>query len=295
MNKKIVTLLLACSIILLSGCSLAKEEAVENRPDRLVGVYLTTERASEVNGDKNWVEYGTFSADSEFGELKIPKKILPATYDKESKEFIFPDLEGYALFEATVEAEGETYNTVQTDLADGNFHVTSTDYGDSYEISGTLYVGEEMENAVWTANKVYQTEDGLIYLDGSGNSYQGGDFSSKMEETRTTTVNGEEGNVSMIVEFSIQTVQKLEKILVHQYDENGRLIDTQELPVIAEDQDVLWNSNAAWAVVEEHYVDHTVRTAYDRPTGDEEAIHTVIILNNDNVGESYLISFKETK
>lgn len=50
-------------------------------------------------------------------------------------------------------------NTVQSDLADGTFHATTTDYGDSYALSGTLYVAQEWKDTVWKVNHIYQTAD----------------------------------------------------------------------------------------------------------------------------------------
>lgn len=295
MNRKLVCLFLA-SVLGLTGCSLAKEEVVTKEPDRLVGVYLTTEYPD--SNDGYWVEYGSFGADTEFGGIQLPNMILPAEYNEETEEFVFPGLDGYALFEATVHDGEDVYHTVQSDLMDESFHVTSTDFGDSFELSGILYVGEDTETTVWKANLVYQTADGMIYLDGSGNSYQGNEdgFSSKVEQSHTTTVNGEEGSTSTRVEFSIQPVEKLEKLLLHQYNEAGERIDTQELTFTAGDQIVHWVPDAAWAVVEEHFPDHVKRTAYDYPAeGAEDVTHTAIVLNEDHVGEAAVIFFHKSE
>lgn len=291
MNKKIFIIILAC-VLCLTGCSLAREEVVSKEADRLVGVYLTTEYPD--SNDEHWVDYGTFTADTEFGEIPLPKRILPAEFDPETKTFVFPGLDGYALFEATVKDGENVYNTSQSDFMDGNFHVTTTDFGDSFELSGTLYVGEDMEDTIWKANLVYQTADGLVYLDGSGDSYSGneGGFSSQVEQTQTITVNGKEGSTYTKAEFTVQPIGKLQKLLVHQYNAAGERIDTRELNITAEDQKVIWTTNAAWAVVEEHLPNEVKRTAYDRPAeGEEDVTHTVVVLNEDQVGEAGVIFF----
>lgn len=119
---------------------------------------------------------------------------------------------------------------------------------------------------------------------------------AKAEESHTTTFNGKEETISTKAEFSVKTIQNLEKPLVHQCDEKGQLIDTQELSVSGNVQDILWASHSAWAVVEEHYPDHVQRTAYDYPTdGSEEVQHIVIILNDENIGEASTIYFKSIK
>ena len=290
MNKRFFIIILAW-VLSLTGCSLAREEAVSKEADRLVGVYLTTEYPVE---DEHWVDYGAFTADTEFGEISLPKQILPAEFDPETKTFVFPGLDGYALFEATVTDGEDIYSTSQSDLMDGKFHVTTTDFGDSFELAGTLYVDEDSKDTFWKANLVYQTADGLVYLDGSGNSYEGGDggFSSKIEESHTTTVNGKEGSTFTKVEFSIEPIGSLQKLLVHQYNAAGERINTQELAVKAEDQSVNWLPDAAWAVVEEHFPDEVKRTAYDCPAeGEEDVTHTVIVLNKDQVGEAGVIFF----
>ena len=293
MNKKISAILLSC-VLCLSGCSLAREEVVSKEADRLVGVYLTAEYPD--SNDEHWVESGTVTANTEFGEIDLPKRILPAEFDPETKTFLFPGLDGYALFEATVRDGEDVYTTSQSDLMDGTFHVTTTDFGDSFELSGTLYVEKGRGDGTWTANRVYQSADGLVYLDGSGNSYSGstGSFSSKLEQTQNTTVNGKEEEIFTKVEFTIAPIGRLQKLLVHQYNAAGDRIDTRELCVTAEDQEVIWAADAAWAVVEEQFPDEVKRTAYDCPKdGAEEIIHSAIVLNEAHVGEAGLVFFRK--
>ncbi len=296
MNKKILVFLLACSMLLSSGCSLAKEEKAQKHNDRMVGIFLTPDTVDIYNDTENWIEYGSFEANTEFGKFQFPESILPAEFDEETGEFYFPGLEGYALFEATVKDGDESYHTVCSDMAQNKFGVKSTDFGDSYDLKGTLYVSEKMENTAWSANQVYQTEDGMVYLNGHGNIYSGGIFSGAVEETIKVTENGKEGSVSTRAEFSIETIKEIEKLLVRQYNENGELIDTQELSTAGEDKNISWAEDAVWAVVEEYHADDVVRTAYDRPEKTaEEVTHTLVILNSDGIGQEYILRFSETK
>lgn len=292
MNKKLSAVLLACGILLISGCSLAKEETVSREQDRLIGVYITEQKPELDGRNENWVEYGTFAASSQSVELQIPYMILPAEFDSENKRFVFPGLEGYALFAAEVYDEHGAYTTEVCDFFDGYLSVKTTDTGKSFELSGILYVGDKKENTVWAVNNVYQTAEGFVYLDGSGNSFFGSDFSHKLEENYTTSVDKEEESGSVCIEFSVQTIEKLEHLLVYQYNEAGERIASDKLTVSAEDKEVSWAQGAAWAVIEEQYANSVKRTVYNySDSSTEDITHTVVILNKASVGESALIHF----
>ena len=84
-------------------------------------------------------------------------------------------------------------------------------------MSGTLYIGKDTADAIWN-------------LDGSGNSYSGheGGSSSRVEESHTTTVNGKQGSTFTKVEFTIEPIDSLQKLLVHQYNAAGERINPEQ-------------------------------------------------------------------
>ena len=295
MSKKGFGLILLLCMLVFSGCSLAKEPQKEKEQDRLMGVYLVnTENGQDLTENENWVEYGTQNLDTEYGKLDIPRMILPAVYDSENGDFTFPGVQGYALFSAVVAEEEGNCDVSASDLADGMFGVQVNDLGTSYDLSGTLYVGKD--DFTWIVYHVYQTADGMVYLDGTGNSYNGSNFSTTLEETQKVTGDGKEGTLYTKVEVKVEEIPALQTLLVHQYNAAGERIATNTLSLTVQPEEVVWAPNAAWAVVEEQSADGVKRTAYDRTQGAQEQItHTAYILNSESIGEGKIITFAEAE
>lgn len=294
MNKKFFSLLLVLivNILILSGCTLARAEKANPAADRLVGVYLVKGR--RLQQDENWIEYGSQQLDSNFGKLTLPNMILPATYDSDADTFRFPGTEGYALVVMTIPGEAGPHTTSICDLHDSSFGVTVTDFGTDYDLSGTLYVSEGDETSVWSVYRVFQTADGMIYLDGTGNSYQGSGFSTTINETTTVNDGEREGSQSTIIHVSIKPISKIEKIIVRQYNADGQLLDTSELAVSTSIPPLFWNADAAWAAIEEYHPDEIKRSVVNRPLSDEEtAQHTVYVLNENEIGQAVSIILQE--
>lgn len=290
MNKRFFALLLAAAALALTGCSLAQipaePESTASNPDRFMGIYLVgTDGYDRITEDENWVDAGTETLESDIGPISLPRKILPGRYDPDSHDFTFPGVEGFALFAAVIGEGTDAYSTMDCDLADAVFQTTATDFGTDYDLSGTLYYGEKIENWIWTAYNVYQAADGTVYLDGSGNSYSGG-MSFTVSQSQTQTVDGEEaGAQSCRVEIAMKKVDPLTGLRVRQYGGDGQLLGTQELPVSEAFSEVDWDADAQWAVVEEIFTGGVVRSAYDRPTeGDQTVTHMVILLDESGIG-----------
>ena len=294
MNKKRFLLLLS-AIMLLGGCSLAQPTMESKSNSHLVGVYLVSSADGEhILHDENWVEYGSESMNTKYGKIDIPRTILPAVYDEVEHDFTFPGLKGYAFFDAEIKDGDAVVNTAISDLENHHFGVTSTDFGTTYDLSGTLYVAEGAPERLWTVYHVYQAEDGTVYLDGSGNTYQGNSFSTTLTEDFHTTTGSEEKSASTKIEVSVKEVPRTERLLVHQYNASGQKIGTAELPLSFDIPPVTWEAGAAWAILEERSGAHITRTACDRPARDEEpAAHTVYIFDDNNVGQSSVITFAE--
>lgn len=293
MNKKRYLLPLFI-ITLLSGCSLAQAPKAEQQADPLVGVYMVcTEDGERAQHDENWVEYGSESMNTQYGKIDLPRLILPAVYNETDHDFTFPGLEGYALFGAQIKDDDEPYDTAICDLQDSHFGVNVTDFGTTYDLSGTLYVDEETPEKVWTLYHVYQAKDGTVYLTGSGNSFQGNRFSSTITEDHTMRAGEQEQSKSSTFTVSVKQITRTEKLLVRQYDASGQMIETQELPVSFEIPAIIWKDNAAWAVVEEHGKTSVTRTAYNRPAKEEEPVsHTIYIPDENGVAQASVCTFE---
>lgn len=295
MKRRIRPLLLA--LLVLTGCSLARPEK-EGDEDRFVGFYLVRDESGEGMGfyrNPHLEEYGgeTVSLDG-YGSFSLPREVLFA--QKEGREWVFPGLEGWRLFVYRgVGEDGGTYMASASDLSGGEFHIKSTDEGDTETISGTLYLGPPLgqedwdpyeDRSVWTAYRVYQAPDGRPYLDGSGNSFSGGAPSSYREtQTRTDRENGQTVKEETVeASVSVETVPRLEKLAVAQFDENNVLLRREELEP-GENLAVARLPGAVWVLVEEHSGDGAVRTAYTLPgPGEEPIVHPFIALDSAGVG-----------
>lgn len=287
MTKKLFALLLSVNILLLSGCSLAKEPKATPDSHRLAGIYLVGSKNGErISPDENWVEYGSQQLDTEFGTLPIPNMILPAVYDDETGNFTFPGVEGFALFEAQVQQGDQSVITSACDLNESYVSVTTTDFGTNYELSGTLYVGQDAADTIWNFYHVYQAADGTIYLDGTGNSCQGSNFSTTVNQEETVKTQEKEGTESTTVKVSITEISETEKIMMHQYNAAGQKLETSQLPVSAEIPALSWHPDAAWAVIEEYHQDGVKRTALDRTVSDPNPVeHTIYVMDENGIGQ----------
>ena len=308
--KTRLTALLLTLMMLLTGCQLAREPSQQQDENstlakaRLVGVYVVREDPFAEIDRTHWTEYGTITADTQYGQLVFPSEILIGQYDEDTHEITFPGLEGWPLFVMDVtEEDGSSYITTISELVGRGLHVLHTDAGTSYELGGTLYFGPPADdpdydpmndNRIWHPYNVYQMEDGTVFLDGTGDSFSGpGGMGITQTATYTTTVNGEEMEYYTKVELNVEYIERLTALLVRQYDAGGNLLATTELPITGELPTINWLPEANWAVVEEIRGDELTRTAYDRPTGDEKAVsHQVILLDDDGTGYVGVIEFE---
>ena len=309
MKHKLFALLAAGLMLTMTGCSLAREPAAGNNAesgdgDRFVGVYVVRDGRDAILDRTNWVDYGSVAADTEWGQIDVPRQILVAGYDEEDRSYTFPGLEGFELFAVTTYEDGVLCTSSFNSMGDGSVHVTATDAGNSYELSGTVYYGAPLDDPdydpweddrVWHMYKVFQMEDGTVYLDGSGDACNGGagGVTVTQTETRTATANGEEEEVYTKVAVRLEYVERLISLTVRQYDADGRLLQSEELPVEGELPAVNWLPEAAWCVVEELRGEEGKRTAYDRPAeGEEPVFHQVVLLDDEGLGYGAGIQFE---
>lgn len=310
MKTKFTPLLLALMMLLLTGCQLAREPSQQQTENstlskaRLTGLYVVREDPFAEIDRTHWTEYGTITADTQYGQLTFPTEILIGQYDEDTHEFTFPGLEGWPMFVMDVtEEDGSSYITTVSDLAGPGTHILHTDAGASYELSGTLYFGPPADDPdydpmnddrIWHPYNVYQMEDGTVFLDGTGDSFSGpGGMGYTMTATYTTTVNGEKMEYYTKAELNVEYIERLTSLTVLQYDGNGNLLERTELPTEGGLPAVNWLSAAAWAVVEERRGEELTRTAYDRPDESESPIsHTVILLQDDGTGYAELLKFE---
>lgn len=300
--KKSKWLLCALAALLLAGCSLARPEEQKPGGDRFAGfyvVYSPNGSSKKFYNNLCLEEYGTdsFSTD-QFGTLSVPREVLFATEDRPGK-YVFPGMEGgYSLF---LIERNETYgpaSEIVSNMAPGEKGNTIrvTDNGTSNTLNGTIYYGpplgaedwDQYENdGVWTCYRVYQTKDGRVYLDGSGNSSSGGGgFGYGENQTQTTTDwNGETVTESIEVNVWVEIVDRLERLVVTQFDENNNIVRSDDLALRDELPETTCEAETAWVLVEEISADGTVRTTYNVPEEGEDSIsHMVVLLDDEGLG-----------
>ena len=261
--RRLKLLILAALCLALAGCSLARPEAAESGGgDRWIGFYVVPSQgyADHLANNPYLEEYGEFSAETDqFGTLTFSQDVLFAVED-EAGNYSFPGMEeGYSLFiyQKYGQEGGDRTVGVVSNMAPGEetTQMKYTDEGDLMSASGTVYFGPPLGAAnswdpytcgvIWRYYRVYQTEDGRIYLNGDGDSTNG-PMSHTATETYTSTRNGE-------------TVQG--------------------------ETAVEWAEGAAWALVEEVSAEGTVRTVYSVPAEDEDPVsHQVVLLDDQGMG-----------
>ena len=308
--KKSKWLLCALAALLLAGCSLAQPEEKTPDSDRFAGFYVVYSpdgSSKKFYNNLSLEEYGTdsFSTD-QFGTLSVPREVLFAVED-EAGNYVFPGMEGgYSLFLVEKNVEYGPVSEMVCNMAPGEegTAIYISDSGTSNTLSGTIYCGPPLgaENwnkyeagGVWTCYRVYQAADGRVYLDGSGSSFGGGGgFGHNVNVTQTfTDWNGETVTESIDVHVQVEMVERMERLVVTQFDENNAIIRSDDLALRERLREVDCEAETAWVLVEEISKGGTVRTVYNAPEeGEEPASHMVVLLDGEGLGKNAYLTIQ---
>ena len=276
---------MAAVVLLLLGATggqLARPERQKSGQDRFIGLYVVSDRWNsgyQPYQEEGWVEYGTQTMDTNLGALDLPRMILPA--HEEEGDYTFPGLKGLRCFVTETERDGAVYSASHVDLGDPSIAV-----GNGTTIEGTLYLLPEQEKDIFTFYRVYQTPEGMVYLDGSGNSTDGVTGSIEESQTETVRKGEEETSVTTTVTVHLQTVTPKQQVTVTWFSEENRPLRTEEIPLEGGDTAELSPAQgAAWFLVTEVAVSgEATRTSYD--IGEEELWHTIPLPSLENPGRS---------
>ena len=256
MNKKrlyMVTFFLI--MLVLNGCSLAKEDAgkevlnsEEIVQDRLIGVVVTDEYQDLFHIDAFLNDNLDKIADGHTLDVSNSAKYqdrIDATLDKHGSDepykwdIYFEGVKGHVLIAPTMQhEEGEPFRMTEGDdsFSDVNTHYTSTDEGQEIHLKGTLYLqsGEERNGATYYLNPVYQTEEGDIYLlggNGVGSNVAGEDgneMSSTLDATCNLTVDGVAESYKSSIEIKFITMDPPTKVRFYHMNEKHEILSTKE-------------------------------------------------------------------
>ena len=205
MGRRLALLAAAAAVLAALGTVPLAAPGPEGQADRFVGFHVAFGARQTPYDDGSWTEYGSQTLDTgRFGALSFPRSVLFGVYDAERGRYDFPGLEGRNCFlYQSVEENGDLVNSSSVELAHPNMAYKSTDQGEEETISGTVYFRAGEEERFVTLYRVYQTEDGRLYLDGSGNSYGGAGGMTVTEHwQQSVTENGETHSTSFSVEVS---------------------------------------------------------------------------------------------
>lgn len=301
--KRIKFLLLALVLCgLLAGCSLAKPEAEGAAQDRFAGFYVVRDasfkRRSDFWSSDNPLleEYGSKTLDTgKYGTVQFPDLVLFG--QEKDNQWTFPGLEdGFSIFILHRQEEWGPVSEMVGTMAPGEegMTVNSTDEGDYETASGIVYYGPPLgvedwdkynDSMMWHTYRVYETPEGVPYLNGEGNSFQGG-FSGYTEtHTYATTINGERSENTVKISVSAKAVPRLEKLVVTQFSAENTILRADDLAIREDLPEVRCEADTAWVLVEEISAEGTVRTVYNIPAEDGENVsHMVVLLDDEGLG-----------
>lgn len=311
-NKWLCLLLAAALTALTAGCSLARPEREAAQEDRWIGFYVVYNPPgsydNSFNSNPNLVEMGTTSLDTgEYGALAIPREVLPGEEDPDTGDIVFPGLEGYSLFIRHKQEDSGYVTAIQSDMSPGEGQtVHSSDQGTAETASGVIWWGPPLDAAadfdpdasphsIWHAYRVFETADGQVYLDGSGNSYSGGgsDMGFSSDATYTYTENGETRKDSISVSVSVKYTPRLTALRVVEFDEDNSVVKTTALPLTEELPLLTLESDTAFLVVEEESADGVKRTLYAAGDFTDGAqYHEVILLDEAGRGHGVYLTME---
>lgn len=311
-NKWLCLLLAAALTALTAGCSLARPEREAAQEDRWIGFYVVYNPPgsydNSFNSNPNLVEMGTESLDAgTYGSLTVPREVLLGEEDPDTGDIIFPGLEGYSLFIRHKQEDSGYVTAIQSDMSPGEGQtVHSSDEGTAESASGVIWWGPPLDAAadwdpnedgygIWHAYRVFETADGQVYLDGSGNSYSGGGsgmgFSS--DAAYTYTENGETRKDSISVSVSVKYTPRLTALRVVEFDEDNSVVKTTALPLTEELPLLTLESDTAFLVVEEESADGVKRTLYAAGDFTDGAqYHEVILLDEAGRGHGVYLTME---
>lgn len=272
MTKRIFTVLFALALLLVSGCSLAKptDDTATTTPyaDRLVGIFLTTEYINSFDVDAWLAENADRLVDG--GTISIPKEEQTRIYATlVDGNYQFEGLDGFYLATYTMagdpDNEETSYRTVDSSdyILDLHHGLHSTDNATTTELTGSLFVSNQVESVVFYCNPIYQTEDGKVYLvPGDGFQSAPGLATYTLSDTTTATENGTTQTYTATIEIKIDCVEIAQKIVLLEMDEMNREIGrTEWIPGQMPDE-FTPSAETVYLIIEEHRTDGISRSIH---------------------------------
>ena len=240
-----LAILMAMTIILLSGCQLAVAEAAEAAgQDEFIGMYITFESLDT---------YGLQGSQKIFASQKTED-----ASDSGAVSYEFPGIEGIAFFMPLVHSPDKTaiYRTNNIGPEVNEVEMTVTD---SYvqELKGKIYISPA-ELIILFPNRVYETADGEVYMvpaTGSSMSVENGISASMtltQDETMTTTINGQTSETTSKAVLTVQIIEAPVQYIVKQFSAEDAVISNTLVTADNIPEALTAVQGMAYAIVETH-------------------------------------------
>lgn len=296
MNKRFISLLFLL-VFLLSGCQLAQPESGGyTEPDRLVGVFVTTEYLDLFHMDE-WLQDNadslvnggtvTITNTSAYQGRIYANPVVETVSDSSgdtriTRGYEFPELDGMVLAGYRI-AEGD-YTYQSFDCSEGICEVYNAiraldNQETVIELTGTIFFSHTVGTIVTYLNPVYQTAAGEVYVvSGSGLQYDaaiGGEASQTVSDSVTTTENGESKTDSIKIEVKMRCIELAQKIILIQMDSsNNELARTEFLPGEMPEEFTPME-DTAYLIIEEHRESGVYRSLHQREDDSIEVFHSL--------------------
>lgn len=282
MKRRLLCLMPALVMALLTGCALARPVRESAGADRWVGYYMVYE-------PREAMDAGSASG------LR-PQGIVWGEWDETAQSLTFPDMAGSALLMFGREDERITVPSV-TEMSSGpeTSRVSSSEQGDSVSVSGAVWWGppvdapadwdREEDGGGWLPCLVYRTPAGGFYLDPDTPLYSLASGGSVFHQSDYTYRDGSGAlrTDTLRMTVAMEYAPRLTALRVVEFDGNDRPLRTTDLPLSEDMPAVTAGPDAAWVAVEEESAEGVKRTSYDLTKG-EPVVHQVILLDEDGRG-----------
>ena len=282
MKRRLLCLMPALVMALLTGCALAQPVRESAGADRWVGYYMV------------YVPQDVMDAGSD-SDLR-PQGIVWGEWDETTETITFPDLAGSALLMFGREDERITVPSVsEMSPGPGKSWVSSSEQGDSFSVSGTVWWGppldapsdwdKQEDGGGWLPCLVYRTPAGGFYLDADTPFYSFSSGGSVFHQS-DYTYRDDDGTLrtdTLSMTVAMEYTPRLTALRVVEFDEDNRPLCTTDLPLSEELPSVTVGPDTAWVTVEEESAEGVQRTSYSLTEG-EPVVHEVILLDENGRG-----------
>ncbi len=273
MNKKklIVTMIM---MLLLTGCSLAKPEKMVSDDNRMVGVFITIGEENQIVEDDTWTTLGTEELTVDVGTFEVDKKVLIGTYDKKEDTYRFGNHQGFVCMEIRDTTKDYPAFSTISDLEDVFVEKSSNmkdedKFDTEVMLEATLYLPETLQDKNLRFYNIFQSKDGTIFLDGTGNSLDGATDDGKFNVTYEYK-NGEGETDKIDVHVKFKLFKNSKEIFINQYDAQGNLLERKSLGLPKENATIAGVKDASFAIVEEVNDDGSKREMIVHDADEEE-------------------------